>query len=692
MISNQRTDQEHFLNNYQGGYAGLTAVPGAGKTTVLVRLFLQLVERGVSADKILVLSYTRAASRNFQERLLAEAPQLSRYRLDNICTIHACALRLIRSQLNRWGYSLEQTTTISALQKRDLLEGLVHQWLIGREAQWQQFLLPKVKPEQIQQWRLKLVDLAEQGISLAKQGRISPADLEKSNFAFQQQRFFLALISGVFQSYQKQLKELNLLDFDDLVYLAIKLLEEDCVLREYWQKHYRYLLEDEAQDSSPAQCKLLELLAGAKGNWVRVGDPNQAIFSSFTASSHQFLREFCQQNQHFQLEQSGRSVKPIVQLANNFVTAVMGQHPHPPAQSSFLSQQIQPAYNSPEPHAQSEPRFWSREEREEEIQEVIRRSKRYLTTYPDHSVGILAFANKYLDDFNRRLSAQNIPFIDLRNSPGGALLDNLQILLQWVVNPLKKKHFQDAVQKIGRFEKGPIISGLISQVDPVQFLDGVWTWRTLPGWSKLSENDQIELIQVEEKLRFYYQKRIELLPEFLLRTSKLFGEDPGWISTTEQLARSIAISGYAKTTEEFLDFLESKKGQRWREKMVPIEEEILEEEKGLIELCTLHSAKGREWDAVFIPGITPYWFPTDYNDPFQGELDFLTVYPEALLKTEILGAADSKTPELIMKDQIIQERLRLVYVGITRARHYLSLSTFGNPSSVFTWFSEGVWF
>ncbi len=692
MISHQRTDQEHFLKSYEGGYVGLTAVPGAGKTTVLVRLFLQLVEQGVSPDKILVLSYTRAASRNFQDRLVAEAPQLSRHRLDNICTIHACALRLIRRHLGRWGYSQEKTTTISALQKRDLLEGLVQQWLVGREAQWQKFLVPKVKPEQTQQWRLKLVDLAEQGISLVKQWRLSPTDLEKSNLAFQEQRFFLALVRGVFQSYQKQLKELNLLDFDDLVYLAIELLEGDHTLREYWQQHYQYLLEDEAQDSSPAQCRLLELLAGPEGNWVRVGDPNQAIFSSFTASSPQFLSEFCQQHQHFQLEQSGRSVKPIVQLANNLVTAVIGQHPHPPAQDSFLSQHIQPARNSPEPHAQSEPRFWSREDREDEIQEVLRRSQRYLTTYPDHSVGILAFANKYLDDFNRRLSVQNIPFVDRRNSPGGPLLDNLQVLLQWVVDPLKKKHFQEAGQKIGRFEKGPIISGLLSQVDPVQFLDGVWTWRTLPGWSKLSENDQIELVQVEEKLRDYYQKRIEPLPEFLLRTSKLFGEDPAWIATTEQLARSVAISGYAKTTEEFLDFLASKKGQRWREKMVPIEEEMLEEEKGLMELCTLHSAKGREWDAVFIPGLTPYWFPTDYNDPFQGELDFLTVYPEALLKAEIMGAADSADPGLVTKDEIIQERLRLLYVGITRARHYLSLSTFGNPSSVFTWFSEGVWF
>ncbi|WP_287128406.1 UvrD-helicase domain-containing protein, partial [Candidatus Cyanaurora vandensis] len=334
-----RQDQDDFLQQYQQGRVGLTATPGAGKTTLLIRLVSQLLTQGVPIERILVLSYTRAASTNFRERLVKEHPSLAHLGLENICTIHSCAYRLIQPHLARWGYLSGTLTPILAIQKKSWIEECVLAWLDGKEEQWQRYLIPGCAPETIRHWRLKLVDLAEEGISLAKQQQIRPHALRKLSQQYPD-RFFLNLTSVVYTPYQQHLTELNLLDFDDMVNLAIDLLEEDEAVRTQWQ-HYQYLLEDEAQDSTQAQHKLLNLLTG-DGNWVRVGDPNQAIFSSFTAADPRYLLEFCQENPSYRLTEASRSVRPVIELANHFLGRVVADHPHPAARRAFYRQFIQP--------------------------------------------------------------------------------------------------------------------------------------------------------------------------------------------------------------------------------------------------------------------------------------------------------------------------------------------------------------
>ncbi len=82
------------------------------------------------------------------------------------------------------------------------------------------------------------------------------------------------------------------MDFDDLIRLAIDLLENDAEFLERLRYRWPYILEDEAQDSSQLQEQILRLLAGPAGNWVRVGDPNQAIFETFTTASPKHLLDF----------------------------------------------------------------------------------------------------------------------------------------------------------------------------------------------------------------------------------------------------------------------------------------------------------------------------------------------------------------------------------------------------------------
>ncbi len=87
------------------------------------------------------------------------------------------------------------------------------------------------------------------------------------------------------------------------------------------RKRWPYVLEDEAQDSSQLQEKILRLLVGEQGNWVRVGDPNQAIYDTFTSADPRFLRDFLEEQgvTAVDLPESGRSQPAIIEVANYLV-------------------------------------------------------------------------------------------------------------------------------------------------------------------------------------------------------------------------------------------------------------------------------------------------------------------------------------------------------------------------------------
>ena len=85
-------------------------------------------------------------------------------------------------------------------------------------------------------------------------------------------------------------------DYDDLIRLALHALRADPDYLQRLRYRWPYILEDEAQDSSRLQEQILRLLAGPGGNWVRVGDPNQAIFETFTTASPRYLRDFLEED------------------------------------------------------------------------------------------------------------------------------------------------------------------------------------------------------------------------------------------------------------------------------------------------------------------------------------------------------------------------------------------------------------
>ena len=119
---------------------------------------------------------------------------------------------------------------------------------------------------------------------------------------------------AIYQEYQRSLAYRGAVDFDDLIRLALAALRADPDLVERLREQWPYILEDEAQDSSRLQEEILRILAGEERHWVRVGDPNQAIYETFTTANPQHLIDFIQSPEVLrnELPVSGRSTRSII--------------------------------------------------------------------------------------------------------------------------------------------------------------------------------------------------------------------------------------------------------------------------------------------------------------------------------------------------------------------------------------------
>ncbi len=239
-------EQQQEIIMHDNGNTLVLAGPGTGKTRVLTLRIVHLVkDLGVNPQNILAITFTRQAAQEMTKRLAGLLSGQDAGAL-TIGTFHAFALDLLK---NLYGDSLQ---LINDDDKRHILKNLG---------------VPKNKLSKY---------LAQ--ISLVKNQLIDPGTLEPE-------------IKQIHDKYQNYLAQNNLLDFDDLIYKTVKLLQEDSQLRKQLHERYSHILIDEFQDINKAQYELVKLLAGDKAKIFAIGDPNQAIYG-FRGSSNTFIEEF----------------------------------------------------------------------------------------------------------------------------------------------------------------------------------------------------------------------------------------------------------------------------------------------------------------------------------------------------------------------------------------------------------------
>ena len=293
-------EQQFAVVSSKPGPALVIAGAGSGKTRTLTHRVAYLLDQGVDAGNILLLTFTNKAAREMLERV--EQLVSGDIRALWSGTFHSIGNRILRRHADELGY----TSSFSILDRDDqksVMKQVVKDCNIDAvDASGKRF--PKV-------------DILISIISLAENTCEDLDDVIETQFPQVEQ--WLDDIGRVRNAYRKKKKQTNSMDFDDLLVLTLKLLKEHDSLRALYQKKFRHVLVDEYQDTNRVQCDLIDLLVGKQQQYLMVvGDDAQSIYSWRGADMDNILsfHEKYEDAEVFKVETNYRSVPEVLALSN----------------------------------------------------------------------------------------------------------------------------------------------------------------------------------------------------------------------------------------------------------------------------------------------------------------------------------------------------------------------------------------
>lgn len=286
---------------------------GSGKTTTMAtRIAYLIAKHHISADNILGLSFTRKAAGELKERVGKMVTLTSGAHFAKgltLSTFHALCVRILRARAKDIGFS-ENFTILDQNDQNDIVKQTLRQIKLDDR---------KFDP-----------DVIKFEISQAKNKFLNPDQAREYFFTSKRMTEDYAIATcSVYERYQDRLLALNSLDFDDLLFQAVKLLETSDDARAHYNAKFRYILVDEYQDTNPAQFRLLRAITESQQNICVVGDDDQSIYAWRGADPAHIL-EF---GRHFPgsrtitLDQNYRSTKVILDAANEVISHNKKRHP-----------------------------------------------------------------------------------------------------------------------------------------------------------------------------------------------------------------------------------------------------------------------------------------------------------------------------------------------------------------------------
>lgn len=293
--------QEEAVRSVEGNVL-LLAVPGSGKTTVLVaRLGYALYCLGVAPENILTMTYTVAAAADMRKRFVSLFGEELSGRLA-FRTINGVCARIIRQYEQSRGTTafelLSDESRIAAM-LGDICRGVLNEYPADSD---------------IKAIRTK--------ITYVKNMCLKPEEIEALN---QELKGF----PSIYRAYVDTMKRQRLMDYDDQLVYAYNILRRCPDILHSLQSRYRYICVDEAQDTSKIQHMIIELLAGPEGNLFMVGDEDQSIYG-FRAAYPRALADFSRRRKNARvllMEQNYRSTRQIVRAADRFIQQNSDRHP-----------------------------------------------------------------------------------------------------------------------------------------------------------------------------------------------------------------------------------------------------------------------------------------------------------------------------------------------------------------------------
>ena len=647
-----RSDQKPVLD-YKSGKMAISAVPGAGKTTILLALIIKLLNDGINPENIFVLTYMESAARNFRERIKSINSDMSK--LPNISTIHGLALKILKENSNyeRLGFAPDFEIC------DDSQRGSIVQRVAGEL---------NLKKYEIEDY--------DRAISVFKLGGgILP--MESGNIK-------LKKFVDFYKKYQNELKLQNLIDYDDMLLSSVKLLEENNDILNYYQDICKYIIEDEAQDSSAIQQKLISLLSSKNNNLIRCGDINQAITTTFSNADTDGFRKFIKESRSVEMDCSQRCCHDIWKLANNLVIFAEKNDIY---KNAFYRIFMKPVEGQ-NPISGRAVKSFIFDNGFAEKNYIIKQIKDILTKKPKATIGILLRSNYQVSNWLSFVT--NSGFKSISRSEcleQKNVYRTIYAILKIIEKPFDNEIIASSYEILsenGFYEprmqvniRNSELPFVLSDVDEMDINLAVYYWDVV-YWLSFSSLP-IEELAVKIGLN-YHKSDIEKSNVYLVATliKRLSSSNRNFSTILEKLAalaKRPNLSGFKFFSEED----ESDK-------------EFLE---GKIQVMTYHKSKGDEFDYVFIPEFTEKSLPLDIN---QMELKKNTDFIEQVRE---LNPQYKKKSETDLKKEQIAENLRLLYVAITRAKNQITFTvaretkSYGkvqqqNPSIIFEKLLKGI--
>ena len=577
----------------------IIAGAGSGKTRVLTSRIAYMIEQGVDPRRIMALTFTNKAAEQMRERIATMLPD-GRARWIRMGTFHSVFSRILRENADRIGYP-DSYTIYEPSDCKNLIKNLVKELNLPEE---------KYKP-----------NVVLSRISFAKNSLVTPgAYLANSVYAAEDRQRQQPEFGNLYQLYCQRCKKNGAMDFDDLL-LQTNILFRDCpdVLARY-QEQFQYILVDEYQDTNYAQYIIIRRLSQLHGRVCVVGDDAQSIYSFRGAKIENILsfRNDYPTALTFKLEQNYRSTRTIVDAANSVI-----EHNARRMEKRCFSEgqqgekiRVLRAYTDRE---------------EAELVTTAIRDRIRETGDPWSEVAVLYRTNSQSSAIEESLRRRGVPY---RIYKGSSFYDHKEIkdllaYIRLVINPKD----DEAFRRIVNYPTRGIGDTTVERIATLARERGVSMWEAVDTLVGEVTNDPVQRTIVRKVTEFVnlirslsLERTRKGLYDFGLEIAQRSGILPLY-----RLENSPEATSAIDNIEELLNTMQLFKEQRDAEirngERTEAEEATIEEwmqsvmlmtdmdnenpeDHNKVTLMTVHSAKGLEYNHVYIVGMEENLFPS----------------------------------------------------------------------------------
>ena len=590
----------------------ILAGAGSGKTRVLTHRTAYLIEEcGVNPYNIMAITFTNKAAGEMRERI----DQMVGYGSESIwvCTFHSTCVRILRRYIDRLGFGTNFTIYDSDDQKT-LMKDICKRLEIDTKMYKEKMFLS--------------------AISSAKDELIDPIEYETraaGDYVKRKQ-------AQVYREYQQALKQNNALDFDDLIMKTVELFKLDKEVLASYQDRFRYIMVDEYQDTNTAQFELIRLLALKYQNLCVVGDDDQSIYKFRGANIYNILNF----EHHFpdatviKLEQNYRSTQNILDAANAVIANNQGRKEKRLWTDNGAGDKIT-----------FEQLDTAAEEADFVARDIARRVRKGEYQYKD--CAILYRTNAQSRLFEERFITANIPYkifggvnFYARKEVKDLLaylktIDNGQddLAVRRIINIPKRGIGAASINKVA----------LYAQEQEISFYDALCVAEQVPGLGKAAAKIRPFVLFIQSmKAKAKLLSVADLLQEVIETTG--YVRELEAEGTDEAEARIENIDELISKAVDYAEVEEAPTLNGFLENVALVADiDSFDENSDYVVLMTLHSAKGLEFPNVYLAGLEDGLFPS-----------YMSI------------TSDNSQAE-------IEEERRLAYVGITRAKKNLTITS-----------------